>query len=252
LTSFTITHTGEGGSVNTYTSNNIKTINIEYQTPIVPMPLPQMADSENILIKVEGNTTLVNVSWTLIDDGTQPFSGSSAQTAIAQVAHFRSSFVPVDMIDNYSLVIGTGSEAITLLGTLQKMSFSVSGRSPITWDGSFQFVHGNQAVDYDEDLAKDTTFGTLQNNSGTNGEVNFTTLKTEYLGVDAAITHYVIAYQAIGSTVWNTVEHATTTASGQNITVDLNVTGNHKIKVAAKTTTGTGTYTNPPVTVNVT
>lgn len=253
MTSFTITHTDPTGSVDVYTSKNINTVSVEFQTPIAPMPLPQMKDEEVILIKVEGNTTLVNVSWTVIDDGTTPFTGSSAQTAIAQVAHFKTSFVPVTVEDSYSLVIGTGAEAMTFAGTLQKMSFNVSGRSPVSWEGSMQFVHGNIQVDYDEDKADAPIISTIQNKSGTNGEVDIVGIHTDYLGSDAGITHYVVAFKPTGGSSWSTVEHATTTHTTIGVlTVDINVTGSHDIKVAAKTTIGIGAYTIPVEGITVT
>jgi len=58
VTPFTLTYTNDAtGSTVTYTSDNITNINVDFNTPIAPMPLPQMEDKENILIKVEGNTT---------------------------------------------------------------------------------------------------------------------------------------------------------------------------------------------------
>ena len=252
MTSFTITHTNSAGSVDTYSSNNINTVSLEFQTPIVPMPLPQMPDTEVILIKVEGNTTLVNISWTVIDDGTTPFSGSSAQTAQAQVNHFKTSFVPVEVADSYSLVLGTGSDAMTFAGTLSKMSFSVSGRAPVSWEGSMQFIHGSIQVQYDEDLTKVPVFTSLLNKTGANGEINITGIQVDYLGSSDAITHYVVAFKPVSGSSWSTVEHATTQNTTQNILgIDISVTGSYDIKVAAKTTVGIGAYT-VPVTVIVT
>jgi hypothetical protein len=210
-----------------------------------------MDDTENILIKVEGNTTTVNVNWTVIDDGTTPFTGSNAETAMEQVSHFKTSFVPVTMADSYDLTIGTGTEAMVFRGVLVKMGFSVSGRAPVTWDGNFQFLHGNIQVQYDKDLPKAPEYQTLINKTGTNGEIQIFNIHTDYLGVEAAITHYVIAYRQSGTTAWSTVEHALTNSSNQSFDVDLNVTGSYEVQFAAKTTSGIGAYFDP-VTVTVT
>lgn len=248
MTSFTITHTDENLAVDTYSSNNIRTVNVEYQAPITPIPLPQMPDSEVILIKVEGNTTLVTITWTVIDDGTAPFSGnSSAITAQAQVNHFKTSFIPVIVEDQYSLVLGTGSDAMTFTGTIQKMSFSVSGRSPVSWEGTLQFIHGNQQLDYKEDVPNPPIMSApISNKAGTNGEVKLTGIHTDYLGSEAAMTHYVVSFKPTSGVSWSTVEHATTNHNTQsNIDVDLNVTGSYDVKVAAKTVIDTGTFTTP-------
>lgn len=251
MTSFTIKHTKGDGTHDTYTSNNISTASIEYSTPTAPMPLPQMKDEETILIKVEGNVTTVNVNWTVIDDGTTPFSGSNAQTAMAQVAHFKTDFVPVDVTDTYELTLGTGSEAIVLEGLLVKMGFSVSGRAPVTWEGHFSFIHGSVQTQYDADKANAPELNALINKTGNNNEIQLLGIHTDYLGSESAITHYVIAHRAAGTTAWTEVEHATTQSTTQNIDVDIGVTGSRDIKVAAKTTVGVGEYTTP-VTVTVT
>ena len=252
MTSFTIKHTKPDGSFDTYASNNISTVSYEFSSPVAPMPLPQMDDTENILIKVEGNTTTVNVNWTVIDDGTTPFTGSNAETAMEQVSHFKTSFVPVTMADSYDLTIGTGTEAMVFKGVIVKMGFSVSGRAPVTWEGNFQFLHGNIQVQYDKDIAKIPELAApIANKAGTNGEVSLTGIHVDYLGASAAITHYVIEYRQSGTTAWSKVEHATTQNTAQNFDVNLNVTGTHEVRVAAKTTIDTGMF-NEFVTVNIT
>lgn len=254
MTSFTIKHTKADGSTDTYTSSNISTVSYEFSSPVAPMPLPQQADTENILIKVEGNTTTVNIQWTVIDDPSgNAFTGSNAQTPLEQVSHFKTSFVPVTIADSYDLTIGTGSEAMVFRGVIVKMGFSVSGRSPVTWDGSLQFLHGNLQAQYDKDIAKVPEMSApIANKSGTNGEVRLTGIHTDYLGSEAAITHYVVSFRPSGGTVWSTVEHATTDHTTQaQIDVDLNVTGSYEVRVAAKTTENTGMFTTE-VTVIIT
>tara|TARA_R110000744_G_scaffold108198_1_gene204979 strand:+ start:260 stop:1024 length:765 start_codon:yes stop_codon:yes gene_type:complete len=254
MTSFTIKHTKPDGSTDTYSSDNISTVSYEFSSPVAPMPLPQQADTENILIKVEGNTTTVNISWTVIDEPSgNAFTGSNAETPLEQVSHFKTSFVPVTIADVYDLTIGTGSEAMVFRGVITRMSFSVSGNAPVTWDGSLQFLHGNLQIQYDKDISKvpEMSAAGISNKSGTNGEVTLNGIHTDYLGSEAAITHYVVSYRQSGGTVWSTVEHATSNSSTQTIDVDLNVTGSYEVRVAAKTTENTGMFTTE-VTVTIT
>ena len=232
MTSFTIKHTREDGTNDTYTSKNIGTATIEFNTPTTPMPLPQMKDEETILIKVEGNTTTVNVNWT---DNVNTLS-SSYEDQVKK--------------GSFSLTLGTGSEAVILKGLLIKMGFTVTGRAPVTWEGRFQFVHGNVQTQYDGDKANKPILSTPIANGSGSGEVTLTGIQTTYLGSEDAITHYVVAYRTAGTTAWSTVEHATSQSTSQNITVDISATGSKDLKVAAKTTVGIGEYTTP-VTVTV-
>ena len=58
------------GLVMSYTADNITNVVVDFSTPVAPMPLPQMDDFHNILIKVEGNTTTSNISWKIRDKTT--------------------------------------------------------------------------------------------------------------------------------------------------------------------------------------
>ena len=48
-----------------YTVPNLESMNIQYNTPISPMPLPEENAKENILVKIEGNSASVDIDWTL-------------------------------------------------------------------------------------------------------------------------------------------------------------------------------------------
>ena len=48
-----------------YTIPNLETFNVQYNTPISPMPLPEEDADENILVKIEGNSASIDIDWTL-------------------------------------------------------------------------------------------------------------------------------------------------------------------------------------------
>jgi len=50
-----------------YTIPNLETLNIQYNTPISPMPLPEENAKENILVKIEGNSASIDIDWTLTE-----------------------------------------------------------------------------------------------------------------------------------------------------------------------------------------
>ena len=249
---FTLAYTDDTtGSVYTYSSDNITNITIDFSTPIAPMPLPQMEDKENVLIKVEGNTTTANVSWKVRDRDASPFTGSSpydtADTAMEQIIIFKENFVPVTVSDSYVLTIG---ESIVLKGTLMKMSFAISGTSPVVWDGSFQFVHGNVASSTDSMLAdapvktNNSTILTANDNTGSGHKADIPQIKTTYFGVDEAITGYTVKYKLSSADSWTLASASNiaysagqTNATNQTLTVTLGSAGTYDFRVSSTTTT---------------
>jgi len=252
VTPFTLTYTNDAtGSTVTYTSDNITNINVDFNTPIAPMPLPQMEDKENILIKVEGNTTTANISWKIRDRDATPFSGgapyNAADTAMEQILIFKDHFVPVDVSDSYVLTIG---DTIVLKGTLMKMSFAISGTSPVVWDGSFQFVHGNVASSQDALLAdapiktNNSAILTGQDNTSSGHKADIPQIKTTYFGVDEGITGYTVKYKLSSADSWTLAttsniaySQSQTDATNQTLTVDVGSAGTYDFRVAATSTT---------------
>mgnify|MGYP003136380658 CR=1 FL=1 len=51
-----------------YYISNLNNLNWSIDTPVTPMPLPEDTHEENILVKMEGNTAKIDISWTL-DEG---------------------------------------------------------------------------------------------------------------------------------------------------------------------------------------
>ena len=55
-----------------YKLSNVSTMNIDLNAPISPMPLPQHGAEENILVKIEGNSSTVKLSWIIKDETVTP------------------------------------------------------------------------------------------------------------------------------------------------------------------------------------
>ena len=70
-----------------YTIKNFESFNINLRTPISPMPLPEEKSGENVLVKMEGNTQVLNLAWTLVESTTDLSFGnqSDANTLIKTV-----------------------------------------------------------------------------------------------------------------------------------------------------------------------
>ena len=237
------------GQSMSYTADNITNVVVDFSTPVAPMPLPQMDDFHNILIKVEGNTTTSNISWKIRDKTTTPFTNSSAanpRTAMEQIEHFKTEFVPVTVSDSYTLTIG---DSLVMKGIIIKMSFTLSGTSPVVWDGSLQFIHGNVASSTDALLADAPVKITQQQLTAVglgSKEVSIPQIKTEYFGADTGITGYIVKYKLSSADSWTVVstsdlEYSTTqtNTTNQTLTVEMSSTGTYDFKVAALTATNT-------------
>jgi|TARA_R110000824_G_scaffold356890_2_gene544191 hypothetical protein len=263
---FTLAFTSETTNTTvTYTSDNITNIQLDFNTPVTPMPLPQMEDRENVLIKVEGNTTTANVSWKIRDRGTTPFTGggsiySNADTPLEQIQVFKENFVPITVGDSYVLTIG---ETIVMTGTLMKMGFSVSSASPVVWDGHFQFIHGNVAsstdnlladapVDYSSSAtALNVSDDGVTSNPSNGAKIN--QIKTLNFGSATGITGYNVQMRQTSSSSWSTVPASdidynvsATNADNQTLTVEVNDAGSYQFRVSAITSTNTFNKWSPP------
>ena len=244
------------GSSITYTADNFTSIQVDYRTPITPMPLPQSEDKENILIKVEGNTTMATVSWKVRDLDSTPFSGgvsrnnnsgSSINTAAEIIEFFKTDIVPVTVSDSYTLTIGVGSSApLVLEGTLMSVSFSISSMSPVVWTGTMQFVHGNVASTTDPDLADSPTYSNIVDDNDSSGHgIQIVSAATGAFGVDSGITGYIVQYRASGGTSWSNFSTITylgsggaTQATSQTVkATGITSAGNYDIRFTAKTST---------------
>jgi hypothetical protein len=56
-----------------YELTTMETVNITMDQPVSPMALPQEDANENVLVKMEGNTESVNISWKVINSSSSPF-----------------------------------------------------------------------------------------------------------------------------------------------------------------------------------
>ncbi len=144
--------------------DNLSNLNWSIDTPVTPMPLPEDTHEENILVKMEGNTAKMDLSWTLTDAanfGTLSLSGSNYNFApedeinvYEQINKFKEEFVPISIGDAYRMIItdDSGGQLMMDEGTISNMSFSVSGGSPIVWNVTCSFYVGNVVAVLEADI----------------------------------------------------------------------------------------------------
>ena len=139
------------------------------------MALPQspLGDAANVLVKAEGNTMRISISWILHDsdisvvsDVIQTWSnpddhttnevnitnttaggflqakyGGSVGTADEQARFLTEEMQSKGVEYRYQIIIG--DSAISRYGLIEKVSLQKSGSTPITWKATLQFVAGD-------------------------------------------------------------------------------------------------------------
>ena len=144
-------------------------ISINKQTPVSPMPLPEEDSDENVLIKVEGNTTTMDISWTILN-ATSPVGDSAiiwdsslgkwrstnvnaSMNTFEQIMDLEDRFAPKSITDFFQVRIfdtnasaadkTAGAPKYTKEGLLQGFTFRTDSSSPVNWVGNMQFIEGS-------------------------------------------------------------------------------------------------------------
>lgn len=130
------------------TIRNFQTLDFDLNTPISTMALPEENDSKAILVKGEGNTMSINVSWTLNDQSSSISSDSSVLTTNEQLHYWINSLQPDSIEDSWEITIpgDTASTDIVRGGSIRKMTFSKSSNAPTLYEGRIEFISGDVIV----------------------------------------------------------------------------------------------------------
>lgn len=114
-----------------YTINNNQSFEPDYSAPVTPFPLPQNADTQNILIKVEGNSSQITQRWTMkqyvsnLPPSVSTYSGylaiaagnisASAKSAFDQIIFFKQFLLPIQITDAYRITV---ADSVTVSGSM--------------------------------------------------------------------------------------------------------------------------------------
>ena len=149
----------------TYTLGNFARISYDLNSPVTPAPLPEESAQQNVLVKIEGNSSNIRLGWTIRD-----FEESQVEAAfgvpdievrtIAQhLNFFRQQFVPISIEDSYGLIIdyndpgeNDGNKRIAFSGSITKISFSTGSDRPVSINASVDFLEGTVIAIYDLDV----------------------------------------------------------------------------------------------------
>lgn len=179
MTEIYLVKTGGTDSGRVYQISNLNNFNWSVETPVTPMPLPEDSHEENILVKMEGNTAKIDVSWTMSEgayfgelNSSNVFQPEGILTALKQINEFKT-FAPISIGDSFAIkIIDQDASPKVVLddnGTLNNISFSVSGTSPIVWNVNCSFYVGNVVASLEADIPPSPSQVVLTGGSGSFG-----------------------------------------------------------------------------------
>ena len=257
-------------------------ISINKQTPVSPMPLPEEDSDENVLIKVEGNTTTMDISWTILNDTSPAGSGDiiwdaslgkwrsdtvdASMNTFEQVMDLEDRFSPKSITDFFQVkIFDTDASAAdksaknpkyTKEGLLQGFTFRTDSSSPVNWVGNMQFIEGSVVTTLSSNTAEapnsiDSKSFIGSPNSRTGIQLSFTEFPNYAANDRPETTGAVLRYKPVsGVSFWkeSEISFAANTSSPYNYTnkqfttPDINQTGNTEIRLCLVTLGGRGQW----------
>ena len=126
------------------TIDNFSSVEISLESPAGDFPIPETEDFGNIVLKAEGNRLLFNIAWTVKDEptGSSIVSGPGAPTVTTvqeQLDYWINVFQPYSIEGKYLLKV----DGIARRGYVRSIKFSKSANTPVTYDGSMEFIAGD-------------------------------------------------------------------------------------------------------------
>ena len=191
-----------GTVIITYQIPVFDNFNFSINTPVTPTPLPEEDSEEQILIKVEGNSTTVNLTWKIINHTTDQLTGSgitgNTRTIWEQMLALKNTFRPVSIDDAFTLAVvdtSNSADVISWDGTINSIVCSLTSTSPVAAQGTIKFVEGTVVSLYNSDGSKKpTNFAGVTGSSS--GQIDLSwTLPTDTGTGAPSISGYRIQYR---------------------------------------------------------
>jgi|APSaa5957512493_1039668.scaffolds.fasta_scaffold02605_6 hypothetical protein len=143
----------------TYSIRNLGDISIELDMPTTVFSLPEEKDVSAIGMKIEGNTSTINIQWTLVDEATDTCTEvSNTATADEQMAFLLDRFQSsgIEHAYEFKLMPNSGSTPFySRTGSISKIGVTKSGDSPVTYNASVTFLVADMVAS--QDVEEDNT-----------------------------------------------------------------------------------------------
>ena len=236
--------------IDKFVAKTFESIGIDLNTPISPMPLPEDRSTENILVKMEGNSQqvrfgcrfdgnlvelsyvedlteiltqagIVNVDTKSAADGGGAYDYDaniiSEPDNIQLVQTFLNNFESRSITDTFIIRIVDKSQTpekilFTGGGSIQAINTSTDAASPVVWNVNVDFLVGNVISIYDADVPEEVTG--LEVSVPSSGSIKFRWSDPAREG-GSAITKFTFVYQKVLEGVW-IAPNSITYAAAQN------------------------------------
>lgn len=201
-----------------YEIDNLGTLTIGLDQPVSPMALPQEDASENVLVKMEGNTQTVTINWKVGNDTADPLTSvNTLETAGIQtdaeefyagttpsatwsshphtdagqtVSWLLSEFQGRDLTDRYMIKIPNMG---IMEGFVTRINASIDAGSPVVYNLSITFIMGNVISIYETDAPSEPRNVTITQDTPTGASADSLVLNWSVPSDSAStISHYGI------------------------------------------------------------
>jgi hypothetical protein len=145
-----------------YKLGNFKRIQYNINTPVSPMPLPEEDSADNILIKIEGNSSDFTLSWIINDNGgvnLEEVVPVATSTVKEQIQFFRELFKPQSIEDSFQLILRLDNADVTqdivFNGTFSQFGFMMADPELLTFKATCKFLEGSVALGFEVDVSSE-------------------------------------------------------------------------------------------------
>lgn len=232
---FLIKNNPDGTPLFKFRLANTKSISINMNMPVTPAPLPEETSKENVLIKIEGNSTDITYAWIIKDntENQEVLAGIPSATTTQQITFFRNNLSTASIEDSFTFQIEYPVEPQIFQGILTGIKLSTAGKEMVTYNGRLTFLEGTAIAIYDIDVPTSPQ--------------NFTTTSTVAGEIDASwtaplnsgsnpVTDYSFEYALVGSANFIKV----LTGGALNVNVDSLAAGTYQVRIKAISNVGSG------------
>jgi hypothetical protein len=261
--------------IDRFQAKTFESLSIDLNTPISPMPLPEDKSTENILVKMEGNSqvvrfgckfdsdlvTLSHVDGISLDeiaykegnfnvikekDGTiYNYLDQTEANNILLANAFITNFESRSITDSFLLrVVNTDNGTVFYegYGSIQSITSSIDSASPVVWTVNVDYMVGNVISIYDADTPEGVTG--LEISSPVSGTIRYRWNDPVRAG-GSTITEFSLAYQEVGNAEINyfIMSQAAATSSITNGKYQKEITGltgQYYVYLVANNTSGSG------------
>ena len=236
-----------------YTITNFESFNINVRTPISPMPLPEETSDNNMLVKMEGNTTTISLAWTLVNSATAlnfgnlSDSNTEIKTVAQQLTYLSEGLQGSSLNEKFKLQISyseVGGDDLIYYGFVTDMSFSQTSTTPVTFMANLSFIQGHVITTLDDDVPdKPKSINlTTPSSGGGSGRITASWAVPTYAGGSNLITNYDLEFRNSTSGIIEYKQYAQSSTSFTTPTGSLTSNTKFQVKIRANSSDGNGMW----------